>query len=89
MTSIDIDDTSRCPKPTSCDGCGTSAAHTPIRVTTASTPLGTVCLALCEPCAKTHRLPRLSAADATRHALEHAMHLGVTLDETTEPEGDR
>ena len=77
--SIDLDDTSRCPLGHRCESCG--AEGDDLAVSTATTPLGVLCLTLCPPCAAFGEMPRVAVGTATRLVLHHCTHLGITVDE--------
>lgn len=76
-TPLDPDDTRRCPTGDACDTCG---AVDDLAVGTGETPLGICCLTLCGSCAEAGDTPSWTLAQAMAHVIEHAEHLGTTLD---------
>ena len=60
-----------CPAAAACESC---AAPDELAVHEADTPVGVVCLTLCDDCAEAGRAPRLGFPAATRRALSHAQH---------------
>jgi hypothetical protein len=76
---IDVDDTSRCPLGHRCESCGSE--HDDLAVSTATTPLGVLCLTLCPPCAAFAEMPRVAVGTAVRLVAQHCEHLGIDLDE--------
>ena len=60
-----------CPAAAACESC---AAPDGLSVQEADTPVGVICLTLCDDCAEAGRTPRLSAADAVRRAMAHEQH---------------
>lgn len=61
----------RCPAAAACESC---AAVTGLSVQDADTPVGVICLTLCDDCTEAERTPRLSAPDAVRRAMAHEQH---------------
>lgn len=76
---IDLDDTSGCPLGHRCESCGVERDD--LAVSTASTPLGVLCLTLCPRCAAFDGLPSVSVGTAVRLVGQHAEHLGIDVDE--------
>jgi hypothetical protein len=60
-----------CPVAAACQSCG---ARRGLAALEADTPVGVICLTLCDPCADAGRVPSLSCPAAARLALEHAAH---------------
>ena len=60
-----------CPAAAACESC---AAPDGLAVEEADTPVGVICLTLCDDCTGAGRTPRLSAADAVRRAMAHEQH---------------
>jgi hypothetical protein len=60
-----------CPAAAACESC---AARDGLSVQEADTPVGVICLTLCDECAEAGRTPRLDCPAATRRALAHAGH---------------
>jgi hypothetical protein len=67
-----------CPLAAECESCGT---HGDLAVLEADTPLGVICLTLCDACADAGRTPRLSCVAAALRALEHGTHIGAEVTE--------
>jgi hypothetical protein len=79
-----LDDTSRCPVGLGCEGCGRLDE---LVVSTADTPVGVLCMTLCETCELAGMVPVFSPAEETARVLEHGEHLGIGVDQMAE-EGD-
>ena len=77
-TALDLDDTTRCPVRSECDCCG---ARAELAVATADSPMGVLCLTLCEPCADECAVPLLPVGALARMVGAHCTHLGCDLDE--------
>ena len=77
--SIDLYATERCPVGPRCESCGNTGPD--VEVATGDTPLGVVCMSLCERCADTGAVPRMSASAAVRFVGDHCTHLGISVDE--------
>jgi len=60
-----------CPAAAACESC---AALAGLSVQEADTPVGVICLTLCDDCTEAERTPRLSAPDAVRRAMVHEQH---------------
>ncbi len=84
-----LDDTSRCPTGVRCESCGVEEgivvavgqlAHLEV-VTADLAGLGVACLTMCARCGESEVAPPVSVATAARLVLQHAMHLGVTVDD--------
>jgi hypothetical protein len=58
----------RCPVAGKCESCG---AVQGLQVLEADTPVGVICLTLCDPCADAGRTPRLGLGAATGRAMAH------------------
>ncbi len=76
-----LDDTSRCPVGPGCEGCGHLGQ---LVVSTADTPVGVLCMTLCETCEIAGMLPVFSPAEETARVLEHGEHLGIDVDQMGE-----
>ncbi len=79
-----LDDTSRCPVGPGCESCGHLDE---LVVSTADTPVGVLCMTLCETCELAGMLPVFSPAEESARVLEHGEHLGIDVDQMAE-EGD-
>ena len=78
LDGVDVDDTSRCPRATACENCGST---TDLRVWTAGAKtLGVFCLTLCEPCERAPRPPSPPLAKLERVGA-HSVHMGSTHDD--------
>ena len=87
-TPAELDDTSRCPLGHRCESCGTERDD--LAVSTATTPLGVLCLTLCPQCAAFDEMPRVAVGTAARLVMQHCIHLGITADEmNAEMESER
>lgn len=75
---MNLDDTTNCPLGARCESCGSTAHRS---VCTATTPVGVICLTLCDRCAGSSLMPRLSAPGAARFVLDHCGHLGIDADQ--------
>jgi hypothetical protein len=62
-----------------CESCGVERHD--LAVSTATTPLGVLCLTLCPPCAEFGEMPRVAVGTAARLVAHHAGHLGIDVDE--------
>ena len=60
-----------CPAAAACESC---AAPDELAVEEADTPVGVICLTLCDDCAGAGRTPRLGFPAATRRAMAHEQH---------------
>ena len=81
---VNLDDTSRCPVGPGCESCGHLDE---LVVSTADTPVGVLCMTLCETCELAGILPVFSPAEESARVLEHGEHLGIDVDQMAE-EGD-
>ena len=54
---------------------------------TGDTPVGVLCMTLCDACEVAGVVPIFSPAEETARALEHLQHVGVDIDQMT-GEGD-
>jgi hypothetical protein len=79
-----LDDTSRCPVGPGCEGCGRLDE---LVVSTADTPVGVLCMTLCEACELAGMVPVLGPAEETARVLQHGDHLGIDVEQMAE-EGD-
>jgi hypothetical protein len=71
-----LDDTRRCPVGPECESCGRLDE---LAVVTEDTPVGVLCMTLCDPCEVAGVLPILSPAEETARVLEHGEHVGVDV----------
>ena len=79
MSAVNVDDTSRCPVGHRCECCG--AAGMKLIVTTATTPLGVLCLTTCPRCSRSTSALPVTVSTAARLVGQHCAHLGIDLDE--------
>jgi hypothetical protein len=77
--STDVHDTSDCPLGHRCESCG--AERTDLALTTASTPLGVLCVTLCPTCLASGIAPPIAIGTAVRLVGAHCEHLGITVDD--------
>lgn len=73
-----LHNTRNCPRGGSCVVCGSTMD---LAVETATTPVGVVCFERCEDCADGEEMPKLSWPEAVRRSGEHAVHLGIDVDQ--------
>lgn len=74
-----LDNTSGCGQPgPRCECCGDLGD---IRIITAATPLGVLCLSACPRCAAADTAPPITVHTAARFVRQHAAHLGIDLDQ--------
>jgi hypothetical protein len=79
VSTIDVDDTSRCPVAAWCDTCAGTAD---LDVCTVETPVGVSCATLCGACVDSGRLPAFPSWSAAVRAVgEHCEHLSCDVDE--------
>jgi hypothetical protein len=81
---VNLDDTRRCPVGSECEGCGRLDE---LAVMTGDTPVGVLCMTLCDACDIVGVLPILSPPEETARVLKHGQHVGVDVDQMT-GEGD-
>ena len=60
-----------CPAASACESC---AASDGLSVQEADTPVGVICLTLCDQCAEVERTPRLGFPAAIRRVMAHEQH---------------
>jgi hypothetical protein len=77
---VDLDDTSNCPVGHRCESCGTESGDLAVE-TARSGRLGVLCLTLCRRCAAFDDQIPVSVGTAVRLVGQHAMHLGIDLDQ--------
>lgn len=75
----DLDDTRRCPCGPRCEACGLES--TDVRVATADTALGVLCMTMCPRCSASSVAPPIAVGTAARLVMQHALHLGITADD--------
>lgn len=66
-----------CPVDAECASC---PSRTGLEVYEADTPVGILCMTLCEVCADNHEMPNYGWGQAARMVLEHCGHRGVDAD---------
>jgi hypothetical protein len=79
MMPVDLDDTTNCPLGHRCESCGSERED--LRVETATTDLGVLCLTLCPPCAASDVTPPVAIGTAVRLVHQHCAHLGIDVDQ--------
>jgi hypothetical protein len=81
---VNLDDTRRCPVVPECESCGRLEE---LVVLTGDTPVGVLCMTLCDACEVAGVLPIFSPAEETARVLAHGQHVEVDVDQMT-GEGD-
>jgi hypothetical protein len=81
---VNLDDTRRCPVGPECESCGRLDE---LAVSTQDTPVGVLCMTVCDTCEVGDVLPIFGPEEETTRVLEHGKHLGVDVDQVT-GEGD-
>jgi hypothetical protein len=79
MTAVDLFNTERCPVGFRCEACGDATDS--LVAATAETPLGVLCLTLCQRCGDADMAPPVAVGTAVRLVAQHCQHLGCDLDE--------
>lgn len=79
MTAVDLFNTERCPVGFRCEACGDATDS--LVAATAETPLGVLCLTLCQRCGDADMAPPVAVGTAVRLVAQHCEHLGTTVDE--------
>ena len=83
VSTVDLDDVSRCPTGVRCEACGREGDD--LAVTTAELgPLGIACLTMCSRCTASGVAPPVAVSTAARLVLQHCSHLNITVDEAAE-----
>lgn len=77
VTTLDLDDTSRCPLGTRCESCGLESAR--LCVYTCECALGIMCLTMCPSCGQAIGNVNIALPTAEKLVTQHACHLGVTV----------
>ena len=70
---VNLDETLRCPVGPECESCGRLDE---LAVSTADTPVGVICMTVCDACELIEVVPVLSPAEEAARVLEHAEHAG-------------
>jgi hypothetical protein len=70
---VNLDDTSRCPVGPECEGCGHLDE---LAVLTGDTPVGVLCMTLCDSCEIAGVLPIFSPVEEATRVREHGAHMG-------------
>jgi hypothetical protein len=73
---VNLDDTHRCPVGSECESCGRLDE---LAVSTEDTPVGVICMTVCDACELIAVVPVLSPAEEAARVLEHAEHVGVDV----------
>ena len=71
-----LDDTRHCPVAPECESCGRLDE---LAVVTEGTPVGVLCMTVCDACEVAGVLPVLSPAEEAARVLEHGGHVGVDV----------
>lgn len=69
----DLDNTSRCPQGPRCESCGTEGDD--VAVSAVQTPVGMLCLSLCDRCATSGTPAPIHLATAVRLVAQHLDHV--------------
>ena len=69
---VNLDDTRRCPVGPECEGCGRLEE---LAVLTGDTPVGVLCMTLCDSCEIAGVLPIFSPVGEATRAREHGAHV--------------
>jgi hypothetical protein len=70
---VNLDDTRRCPVGPECEGCGRLEE---LAVLAGDTPVGVLCMTLCDSCELAGVLPILTPAEEATRVREHGAHVG-------------
>jgi hypothetical protein len=70
---VNLDDTRRCPVGPECEGCGRLDG---LAVVTGDTPVGVLCMTVCDACELIAVVPVLSPAEEAARVREHGKHVG-------------
>jgi hypothetical protein len=70
---VNLDDTRRCPVGPECEGCGRLHG---LAVVTGDTPVGVLCMTVCDACELIAVVPVLSPAEEAARIREHGQHVG-------------
>ena len=70
---VNLDDTRRCPVGPECEGCGRLEE---LAVLTGDTPVGVLCVTLCDSCEIAGMLPIFTPAEEATRLREHGAQLG-------------
>ena len=73
-----LDDTRRCLVGSECESCGRLDE---LAVSTADTPVGVLCMTVCDACEVAGVLPVLSPAEEATRVREHGEHRGIDVDQ--------
>jgi hypothetical protein len=64
--------------------CETCSSEMELNLEAVTSTAGVYCVTICDECTMFNRFPRLSAAAAAEHVLEHCRHLSITADRMAE-----
>ena len=70
---VNLDDMRRCPVGPECEGCGRLEE---LAVLAGDTPVGVLCMTLCDSCGIAGVLPIFTPAEEATRAREHGAHVG-------------
>jgi hypothetical protein len=70
---VNLDNTRRCPVEPACEGCGRLEE---LAVLTGDTPVGVLCMTLCDSCEIAGVLPIFSPVEEATRVREHGAHAG-------------
>ena len=74
---VNLDDTRHCPVAPECESCGRLDE---LAVVTGDTPVGVICMTVCDACELMAVVPVLSPAEEATRVLAHGQHVGVEVD---------
>lgn len=77
--AIDVFSTDDCSVGHRCEACGDAAEQ--LVAATAETPLGVLCLTLCQRCGDADTAPLVAIGTAVRLVAQHCGHLGIDLEQ--------
>jgi hypothetical protein len=80
VSTVDGDDTSRCPVGHRCESCGAERDDLAVETATAAR-LGVMCLTLCRRCAAFDGQIPVSVSTAARLVGQHGQYLSIPVDE--------
>ena len=74
---VNLDDTRHCPVAPECESCGRLDE---LAVVTGDTPVGVICMTVCDACELMAVVPVLSPPEEATRVLAHGQHVGVEVD---------
>lgn len=88
IPEVDLDDNTNCPVGDVCHACGDKSN---LSVATFDTPVGVICMTVCDPCWRTGGVSRvhIHPITATHMVLAHCEHLDIDLDQAAALRGEQ